>query len=334
MACSYEAFLQLPAAHPGGELKAHRLGSIRRDFLAKNSEGAPVFLIAVPPDQTYFPSARYKYLSVDYKVSCRVNSDGESFEGTYVALSCDGSAVELFEMFVRVVAVGVAQFGDGATARDVDAYVISLQRLFRELDAPGSREAAGLWGELFVISVAEDCYAALSAWRSDDNDRFDFYCAAGPLEVKSTELSTRIHEFSLEQLEVPIGRKGYVASVMLQPISNGLGVIDLAMRIESRIQGRGELRDRLWRNVLISMGADFTRTLDRRFDEYYALQHLAIIPMHEVPAPDRPSDRRISSVRFRSDVSTVVSGNSVAAKGRLDAFFSSLLAAALDTVSE
>lgn len=321
MKCVYDEFQKLPVASVSAEFKAVHLSGSKANYLARNAEGAPVFLIAVPKDEAYVPSVRYKNLSVDYQLDCRVDSGQASFEGRFVALSCDSAAAELYEMFVRVVAVGVAQFSSAATARDVDVFVGELQRLFREFDAPGAKEAAGLWGELFVISIAHDCRTALLAWRSDNFERFDFYCKAGALEVKSTELTSRVHEFSLEQLEVPTARRGYIASLMLRPVSNGVGIMDLALRIEAHVQGEVALRDRLWRNVLVSMGADFAKCLDRLFDEHYAMRHLAVIPMHEVPAPARPLDRRISNIRFRCDLSTVVASSPVEAKTVLDAFF-------------
>lgn len=131
--------------------------------------------------------------------------------------------------------------------------------------------------------------------------------------MKATAKELRQHEFALEQLQPPLGGIGYVASVLLQPLNGGLGVIDLANEIEAKLASEPQLRQKLWESIVAALGSDFSERLDRRFDPSYAERSLAIFAMSDVPAPQHPSDARVSAVRFRSDLSTVSSslkGNS------------------------
>lgn len=64
--------------------------------------------------------------------------------------------------------------------------------------------------------------------------------------MKATAKELRQHEFALEQLQPPLGGIGYVASVLLQPLNGGLGVIDLANEIEAKLASEPQLRQKLW----------------------------------------------------------------------------------------
>ena len=83
--------------------------------------------------------------------------------------------------------------------------------------------------------------------------------------------------------------------------------MDLARNIETSIVAEPLLRQKLWANVVAALGSDFSERLDRRLDVSYVERHLAVFMMSDVPAPDQPSDPRITGMRFRSDLSSVQS---------------------------
>ena len=163
---------------------------------------------------------------------------------------------------------------------------------------------------------------ALQAWHADQFERFDFSWAAGCLEVKAGVREVRQHEFALEQLQSPLGGAGYVASLLLQTMGGGIGILDLANEIETRVAAHPDLRQRLWENIAAALGSDFSERLDRRFDPSYTERSLVVYSMSDVPAPAQPSDARITAVRFRVDLSTVASSLSGSARSVLDGLFS------------
>ncbi|QEK90879.1 PD-(D/E)XK motif protein [Achromobacter insolitus] len=303
----FAEFLALvPTASPA-EFAAVPTSERRCDFLAKSADGAPVFLISDSSAATYTPGVSLKHLSVQYHATCRILSSTGCIEGQFALIMCHPAEPELYELFVRCVGAAVQQLPDVARTQEIEACVRSLLSLFRAMSAPGGRELAGLWAELFVITLAADAASAVRAWHSDAFERFDFSWPDVVLEVKATQDPLRVHEFSLEQLSPPLSGRGVVASLLVQPLTNGLGVMDLANRIDARLHGENNLRQRLWSNIATALGNEFGQKLDRRFDVSFAERQVAVFEMEDIPAPCLTQDPRVSSVRFRSDLTGVVS---------------------------
>ena len=245
----FEEFRALAPAASQTEFGAALTSGRRNDFLAKSADGAPVFLISDSSAATYTPGAMLKHLSIQFHATCRVQSPTKSVDGQFALIACDSSTPELYELFVRCVAAAIEQLPVVAKTQDIETCVRSLLNLFRAMNAPGGREIAGLWAELFVIYQAADTVAAMGAWHADTFERFDFSWREGVLEVKATQGSIRAHEFSLEQLTTPSTGVGLIASLLLQPLTNGLGVMDIATRIEAKLSNENDLRERLWSNA-------------------------------------------------------------------------------------
>ena len=59
--------------------------------------------------------------------------------------------------------------------------------------------------------------------------------------------------------------------------------------------------------VVQSLGEDFSETLDRRFDIDLAAKQLMVFRMEDIPSLPPVTDARISSVKFKVDLSSVQS---------------------------
>lgn len=313
-----QAFARLPFASSPTDFSAFPLPGARSDFLAKTSDGGPVFLLQDSSSATYSPAIELKHLSIHFHSTCRVTTDEGIAEGQFAVVSCDAGAAELHELFIRCLAAAAEQLPSTADTTDLQRCVQSLLDLFRALGRPSGREVAGLWAELFVIARSRDIAQALRAWHADKFERFDFSWSSGRLEVKASVGELRQHEFALEQLQSPTGGGGYVVSVLLQALSGGVGVIDLADEIEATLPQFPSLRQKLWENVASALGSDFAQRLDRRFDTFYAERSIVVYAMSDVPAPDQPRDPRVTAVRFRADLSAVTSSLEGNARAILD----------------
>lgn len=303
----YRAFNDLHLAGSAMEFTAVALSERRRDFLAKASDGSPVFLLHDASAATYSPAISLKNVSVQFHNTCRVTTATGTVEDQFAVVACDASVPDLYELFIRCFAAAVEQLPMSAGTGDLDECVHGLLDLFRALNRPNSKEVTGLWAELFVITTSRNVSRALEAWHADQFERFDFSWPTGCLEVKAAVKEVRVHDFALEQLQAPMNGQGMVASLLLQPLGGGVGVMDLARNIEAGILAEPLLRQKLWANVVAALGSDFSERLDRRFDVSYVERHLAVFMMSDVPAPDQPSDPRITGMRFRSDLSSVQS---------------------------
>ena len=303
----YREFIDLPLADSAVEFTAVALTPHRMDFLAKASDGSPVFLLHDASAATYSPSISLKNVSVQFHSTCRVITATGAVEDQFAVVTCDASIPELYELFIRCFAAAVEQLPVSAGTSALNECVHSLLDLFRALSRPNNKEVTGLWAELFVITSSRNIHRALEAWHGDQFERFDFSWPTGCLEVKAAVKETRVHDFALEQLQAPINGDGFVASLLLQPLGGGVSVMDLARQIEAAVIVEPRLRQKLWENIAGSLGSEFTDRLDRRFDAFYAERHLTLFAMSDVPAIEQPTDCRITGIRFRSDLSAVKS---------------------------
>ncbi|WP_020424957.1 PD-(D/E)XK motif protein [Paracidovorax oryzae] len=317
----FDSFQALPAAISAVEFSALPLPGLRGDFLAKAKDGGPVFLLKDSSPASYSPAIELRHVSVQFHNTCRVTTVGGNVEDQFAVIACEAGVAELHEVFVRCLAAAVEQLPAVASTSDLQRCLQSLLNLFRALSRPSSREVTGLWAELFVMAKSKHVVRALQAWRADPFERFDFAWATGCLEVKAAVSVLRQHEFALEQLQSPLDGAGYVASVLLRAMGVGVGVVDLASEIEARIAAYPTLRQKLWENIAVALGNDFSERLDRRFDPSYAERSLAIYAMSDVPAPPQPSDPRVTAVRFRVDMSTVTSSLGQGARSFIDGLF-------------
>jgi hypothetical protein len=302
----FERFRELQAATSPGLFDAIRISEKRLDFLAKTGEGAPVVLLQDSSAPRYRPGFQLRYLRAEFHTTCLIRSGQIEANGQFAIISCDPSTPELFELFVRTVTAAVADLSVGAGTDEIQSQFESLVNLFRRFAKPAGREITGLWAELFVVLRSKNIAAALSAWRNAPAERFDFSWTEGQLEVKATTNPIRAHEFALEQLKNPDGKKSYVASLLLQPLSGGMGIMDLAAAIEGQIPSDGDLRHKLWMNIASDLGNDFSELLDRQFDLSYAGRNAVLYSAGDIPAPAPPDDSRITSIRFVADLSSVL----------------------------
>ena len=307
MSSFFSSFLVLPHATPPTEFEAIPLSATRKDFLAKTDDGAPVFLLHDSSAAKYNPGVNFRYLSAQFHTTCRVRTNFVDVEDQFCMVWCDTAAPELHELFVRCVGAAIEELPESCGTRELESCISQLRDLFRALAQPSSREISGLWSELFVISRCGNSLSALSLWHEDQFDRFDFSSSTLHIEIKSTVRGLRAHEFALEQLQQPVGGAGFVVSMVLQPLTGGISVLDLAREIEAEVAGFPRLKQKLWENVAKTLGADFSDKLDKRFDRTFAERNLTVYSMNDIPRPETPSDPRITALRFVSDLTAVSS---------------------------
>lgn len=300
-------FEQLAPATSSNSFNAVRLAGERYDYLGKDQQGAPVFLVADEGEPVYRPVVQHRHLSAAFCMLCRLNVDEAEVVGKFALIRFEGNALELHELFIRCVRAAIADLPASAQTPDIEARVNRLLSLFRALARPAGREISGVWAELFCIASSGNVPVAVNRWHNDNAEAFDFSWGHGRLEVKSTVGPIRVHDFSLEQLQPPNCGSGYVASLVLKATNAGEGVLDLAKRVEAELNGDVALQAKLWALLVQSLGSDFSETLDRRFDFDLAAKQLMLFRTEDVPSLPPVADSRISSVRFRADLSSVQS---------------------------
>lgn len=299
--------LPLPASVEEGRLQAKLIPGRDADYLAKGKGGEPVILIRVSGTPKSKPSLCLRHISVEYSQHCRVQESDQSMaEGWFVMIACSPENPGLFEFFVRSADALVSTMSADPTAGQVDNCVRAFVELYRKLTHPGSRTIKGLWAELFFIATSSSPRELVEAWHAEGTEKFDFSRHGIHIEIKSTEQSRRIHDFSLEQLRPRNAPTTYIASFLLLRSGGGTGVIELVERIAARLAGNSELIRKLWENVAQSLGEDFSETSDIRFDESYALTSLRILSVETIPCIQMPLPTEVIDVHLTVDISSVV----------------------------
>lgn len=301
----YQRFVELANAEIATEFTAIPLSQNRKDFLAKGTVGEPVFLLHDSSPAQYIVGRKLRHLSAEFHTTCRVQSGTNVLDDQFAMVTCDPHSPELHELFIRCVGAAVESLPIHCGTKELETCVHTLLDLFRALSEPSTREVSGLWAELWVIAKSDNVAHVMEAWHKDTFERFDFSWESNCVEVKSTVRDIRIHEFALEQLSVPLDGQGYVVSMMLQPLTGGVGILELVGEIEASLSSMPHLKNKLWAGVTKALGKDFSDKIDKNFDLSFAERNLVVYNMVDVPKVKRTDDTRISAVRFAVDLSTV-----------------------------
>ncbi len=193
--------------------------------------------------------------------------------------------------------------GASPSLQEVVEAVRRLVDLFQRLSSPARRSVIGLFGELYVIYTANSPAAAVEAWRSTTDDRFDFSVDGVRLEIKASSTRQRAHDFSLEQCSPPPNTTGVLISLFVETSGGGISLLDLIERIEEQLGGDADLLLKLQETVAEGLGENASSVLLMRFDESLAKSSLQVYALESIPAVRGQLPTEVSQIRFRSDLS-------------------------------
>lgn len=295
----YETFLQASSLTPYGDgtSPAMKLAGCQGNYISVGPNGEPFLLLPCKSaTDLRRPPIGLRHLRVEYGVRYRVRTSSGVIDDVFVVISLRGDDLALAEPFCLAGDVLLAALPVEPAASDIDRVVRQLVEMMTALSLPSSKAVAGLWAELWLMSVASDRRAAVAAWHGNATDRFDFAFGTHFVEVKATEQEERNHEFAYEQLrrsETPI----QIASLKLRRAQNGRSIAELVQAIQVGLSR--ELREKVVRNVFGSVGSAISESGDIRFDESFAEAHLRVMRADQVPVVMVPTGSPISAVRFR-----------------------------------
>jgi hypothetical protein len=222
---------------------------------------------------------------------------------TLTAISCSSGDPEIQMYFAHVCETLLRIVGAHPSLRDLVEAVQRLMDLFQKLSRPSSRSVTGLFGELLIIHASASPAAAVQAWRSTADDRFDFSVDDLRLEVKASSTRKRAHDFSLEQCTPLAGATGILISLFAETSGGGLSLLELVQRIEHQLDSDLDLIMKLQETVADALGTAATAAFPMRFDERLARTSLHVYDLWSVPAIRTGIPPEVSQVRFRSDLS-------------------------------
>ena len=239
---------------------------------------------------------RFVLSSITYEPDIQCQFDAEGGSRRCAVLMCTASEAAARGLFLRLAESWLPTTPPDASGAAIDDAVARLVDLFDALVRPGRGEVLGLWGELFVIVAAEQPRELIRAWRCDPFERHDFLRSEIRLEVK-TAIAMRRHQFSLEQLEPPLGTRLIVASIVTKATAQGLTVDDLRARLIARLDDP-QLAFRIDQTIATTLGDRWNETSHQRYAADLAATTLAFYDCASVPRVDCRLPPEVSQVRF------------------------------------
>lgn len=314
--------LAMPTSEP--EFSAIPIPFRGNDYIAKDSLGAPVFLLLDRGNDKYRPNIELYHTSLQFHRKCRIRSNSEIIENNFAVLRCDSSRDDFYELFIRCVLSALGELPPVASTEDIQRVFNKLLELFRAMTKPSSRSIIGLWAELFVIRHSSNIKLALMSWHSAPFERYDFSTKSGRIEIKATTNTNRTHDFSMEQLNPFEKDQSWVISLILQPHNGGIGIIELAKQIEAANNHDPELNFKLWENIAITLGKDFSENSDTKFDVKFTERELRLFSMVSIPRISLPQSPLISEIRFKVQLASIEDFDSLRGFSAINFAFNSI----------
>ena len=243
-------------------------------------------------------------IQVCFSIPCRVSlSEHQDTTQTLTTVVCTSQDPIVQTYFAYVCETIVLIVGSQPSLQRVVDGVRHLVNLFQRLARPSSRSVTGLFGELYLLNASTSPRAAVKAWHSNVDERFDFSLGDIRLEVKASSTRQRAHNFSLEQCDPPPGTRGVLVSMFVETSGGGISLLELVEQIKGKLDGELGLILKLQETVADVLGATTAAALPMRFDEQLARHSLQIYEIDAIPAPRDAIPDEVSQVRFRSDIS-------------------------------
>lgn len=274
-------------------------------YVGKDINGAPCLLIS-STDSGVKPPLRLAGIEAYFALQCSIatTEEQERIE-TLTVITCTASDTSLQTYFCYIAEVILEIIGASPSLQQVADAVWRLVELFQKLASPPSKSVMGLWGELYAIYQSQDPGFAVETWRGGVDDRFDFSVENLRIEVKTTGSRVRAHEFSFEQCNLSQNFTGILISLMTEPNGGGTALYELIERISAQLGNRTELVLKLQNIVADTLGESLAQALDMRFDEQLARESLQLFDLKQIPAIRAPVPEETSSIRFRTDLSSI-----------------------------
>jgi hypothetical protein len=192
-------------------------------FVASDSAGRLLAVLPCADEVMNLVSTRFAFTSRKQITWRDRPADRQEFAVLYLT---ETSALEI-DQFVEVIVSLCQCLQAGMNGNQLARIIESWFGLLMSGDEPTYSAVLGLWGELFLISIARDIRAVLGAWQWGDTEPLDFVYRGSAIEVKSTTGSFREHSTSLTQSLAATNLRTVVASMMTRDEIGGTSIYEV-----------------------------------------------------------------------------------------------------------
>lgn len=265
----------------------------------------PVFFIECEL-KNYSADLNLEYISVMFNKKCSLIDDSNrKFSKVYTVITLNQSDCDFQNYFLEVVYLILQRIPNKADGVLIKKEIDKILQLFSYTSLPAEKSVQGLWAELLVIEQSENPEYLIKSWHNQANSRFDFNDGKDKLEVKSTSLAKRVHDFSLDQLKPNENSKLIIASVFALETTSGKNINDLRKMIFEKVSNI-ETQSLMDSIVFKVLGNEISKSLDFYFDYQLAVDELKFFDFDSIPKIESiPTE--ISNVKFSCDLSNIKS---------------------------
>ena len=276
--------------------------------LGKSDEGFPKFFICVNESTSQVRNVVRELLTVEYNQKCRVESDSGFIENTYAIITLRSPEWILQSSFIDIVLLMLNKMQTLPSRKELAVEVENLITIFSAMEKTPVKKMQGLWGELLVIERSKYPELLVNAWHNSPNAKFDFTLGRDKIEVKTTSSESRIHKFSLDQLNPSPNSRLLIASITVRESGQGNGgksVRNLFDSIYAKITGCKE-RLHLYEVMAETIGRDISKLDSVFFDYIGAVDSLCYYRAHDIPRIDKKNvPMGVTEVKFSSNLTDV-----------------------------
>lgn len=303
----FRALPKVPVSAMATEvLSAAPIPGSEQNRIARDADGRPVLLFKASLQAGPSPEVVLENLAVRHNRKCHISSaSGQIETGVFSSFTCISPDKLVQKYFLDVMAMILAEQGQGTNAINVTGVVTKLVELFRALTRPPRESIQGIWAEVYFATMARDPIRTFEAWHEYPEALYDFSSGGEAIEVKSASYGVRKHHFSLEQLNVPSGSEVLIASLLVETSESGASLSDLLEEVEAKLINRPDLLLRVHNVVAKTLGSTWSSNVEIRFDQQVARNSLLFFEPGSVPSVSLVVPPAVSNVRFVSDLTLV-----------------------------
>ncbi len=313
----YEAFSHLNSNFVDGD--SYRVEPISNQHkIGCSAEGFPLLFVKCS-DEEFLNNIILDKLEVRFNQECTLRT-GELVEKcTYNIVILKTTNADLIRCFLDVFSIVLEKLSELPSVYELKSEVNKLAELFLLPSAELSLASIqGLWAELFVIEQSQNPVYLIKSWHISASDKFDFNDGVDKIEVKSTSRDTRIHNFSIEQLNPNEDAKLVIASIFTIRTGIGVSVIDLVDRITNKLIHNDEAIYLLKGMVIKTIGDNWERIKDVYFDYNQAVDSYCFYDYRVIPSiPLTVIPENVLHVHFQSDLTNVATVDKAELTGNL-----------------
>lgn len=276
--------------------------------IAIDHDGNPVLLLSVTNGVKgiLLKNFKLKYLQLLLNVECKIFENGNNSFKTFTVITFTNTDRNLQEYFLRISETLIRTLESNPTQQQVIDSLNKFIEVFRSLSDIPTNTVHGLWSELFIINNSRNPEILLNYWHNIPEEKFDFNSGEEKIEVKSNANFERIHIFSSEQLNPPLGSEVLIASVFIRQSSTGKDIGQLLDSISAKIQYDVQLIEKLNRIVCATLGNTLEQSIKLKFDYKIAQDSLQFYRCEDISKIEKINiPNEVSDVKYKSDLSKI-----------------------------